>query len=387
MNIQYNPNEAILLYIGDGIIQAANSQDNRGIVKRIIEGKRPDDAKLLIYNIKNLREELLSEGFNLPTCRIVDNPELEYNEFVIQYGIELFKGTIKTLGEITDFIREMSIEYRDEYQDSELSELFQDAVDELKDDNYQEAFDIYKIIYFYTHPLNTSRIKNKERLHINVINDISGIFLRNQNAVVTNTLLSKAVYLCQTQNILDVSLKIQVCINYAEFLKENEDLDLCYQYYKSAVELAASSKNLFFLFISSMGMGEICYLLNRKELSLEYFYYALNIIPTSPQNTSLKLEISTFINYLQDSIIKENQSRIKELSNIINKLQKKRNSIITQIATNVLQSVIQSLVIKILGTSTAGPLMLFGKVSNTEIKTIENSGILQIGKKNIMNKK
>lgn len=359
----WNFNSLIQIELGRNIIKAANSPDSRNIFQIMFGVEPEDDAKLIIEGIGFIRKKLSKNGIILPPIHIIDNDNINPNEFICYWGLEIRYYAINNLNELFNFIENTATKYNiANGSKKDIIHLSEQSLHYIINDDYQYAYDNYLKAYYH------SILNNFEYEIIRSMSEISAILSHSGQIDFSITILEQAAILCSNPNIVDNVLKEQVYLNLANILKFRNQIEKAYNYYYLCANSAYYSSNSHFLFFALLGMAEChCMCKNYNEaISIYELSESLVVNNDSP-------------NYkIAYSIQKEMISLYKQIiNNKSNGNTSQVNSFFTQalvkIATNIAISLAETAIFKLFNIK-GGSVVLFSLGNKYKFKeTIFNS--------------
>lgn len=290
----------IQVELGSGVVKAFTSKDSRSLFDKLLRESLPSEGDLTRTYTNQFREYLQkNEGLTLPAMLYRDNPDLEFNEIQVYFGLETERFKVQDISEMFNFIAGKIRSYTLLVQSkpSDVNDWLMDAIDNVKSGNYQNALRIYSLVYY------ASYLANDSFQMIRCLSDVGGIILENGDMDTSYALFSNASQLCTNPSVVDPIIKIQVAINIASTLKIRGTLDKSLLSYKTAAKLALSSSNSSLLFIALVGQAEMEFTIGNYE----------DAIATLEQADSLLFSDETNPNYKTSRNIHKSISEIKSV--------------------------------------------------------------------------
>lgn len=243
----WNGDNIIQIELGQWIINAANSPDNRNLITRWWNGPLESDIKYIVNGTRNVRAVLKKQNIKLPTIKYTDNNQIGAKEFIVYWGIECGHYKLDTVNDLLDFIYEKALEY-DKFSIEGKDET---TTSSICKDNFQKAYNLYVNAYYKAHMHNDFHTCSK------CLTEIATITAQNGNMELALKFVYAAIAYAENQNVVDANLKCQCYYNAGILLKYcNTD---------EAVNLLTYCRKLSFKY----GLSEYCFYV---DLSLAEIY-------------------------------------------------------------------------------------------------------------------
>ena len=291
----WNSNYIIKFELGEGIIKAANSPDNRNMFIKLFGSEPEDDAKLIMDGIKHIRKSLAKKNIILPSVQITDNTNIKYDEFICYWGIEKVHYSIDCLNDLFDFINKKAIEYS-EYNNA----TFTFALETIERDQFQTAYDAYKKLYYI------SRQNDDFHSASRALTEVSGIVAICGQKNFAIQLASVAVQYAQSCNIVDQTLKCQVYLNLGN-IQKCYDAAKALRYFEECSKIAYKSNQSQFLFFSLLGTAESYLILGDIESSLNYYEKSLALVNDNEMASSIQIRMIKLYKMMVEQLKNDNK--------------------------------------------------------------------------------
>lgn len=365
----WESNYIIKLELGKGIIQAANSSDTRTLIERILNFTPDDDAQLILDGIKDIREELSSKNIILPSIRIVENTSIQENEFICYWGIEKGHYSISKLDDLFNFVRDKAVEYGKQESKQAIRKLLVDALESMRRNDYQIAYECYLKVYYF------AKMKGYFYECAQALTEVSCIIASTGQVELAIQYSLKAVDFSQMHNVVDNTLKCQICLNAGSIYK-GYDANYAIALFSEGGNIACSISNSYLFLISQLGLAEIYATRGNISYAIAIYDNALRLVEHTNNEIALAIQREMIVLYRHLLTIKEGNVSDTNLTKQFGKL-------LTKIAVNIGSSLFQAAVFKCLNIP--GGIALFSIGEKFLVKDNIFNGIVVMGDNNNLN--
>lgn len=246
----WQPNDTLIqLELGVGIIQACTPPNQQ-------------QAQIIAENIQYLQQYIWqNEGLYLPAINYRYESQLQSNEVLIYFGLEVIRFAVSNIDEIFNLLTQKIREYHAVASDiNSIQQLLSISLSYIQQGNYQYAFTNYQKIYYH------SVVQNYQSETIQSLAGIGYLWLNSGNPYYASFILSQAFYLASNNPVINANFKAQIAVNSASAFRCLNELSKSLQYYNAAADLSYYSGNSVTLFFALIGIGEIHYIYRKKKL-------------------------------------------------------------------------------------------------------------------------
>ena len=331
-------------------------------------------AQIIGEKIQYLQQYLWqNEGLYLPPINYRYESQLQSNEVVIYFGLEVIRFLISNFDEILNILAQKVREYHAVPSDiNSIRQLLSISLGYIQQGNYQYAFVNYQKIYYH------SIQQNYQSEVIQSLAAIGYLWLSSGNPYDASLILSHAFYLASNSPMVDANYKAQIALNSANAFKCLNNLNKSLQYYNFAVDLSYYSGNSVTLFLALIGIGEIHYIYRKNEASLFAIQQAALLVNQKQyaEMQEVKLQIKQYLYKLQEQVANQSTQANKSTSESM-------FDQIKQTAINALiQSGIMAIVFNCFKVKNVSAISLFGSSEYKFFQPIFNEATV-IGERNI----
>lgn len=376
--------DVVQINIGKGVANSMTSLDNRNSLYKFLGiSSPPQSGDLISHYIVNFRAFLTKKNLFLPRVTFLVDEKLKYNQYIIYIGFEGFTDElVHGIYELFSLLEKLIARYDSYYiQENNYKDKIQSCIFDLQENEYQQAFDKYKYIYYY------SKLRSETYIEVQCLNDCSLIFLKNMDYVRSSQAILEAIRLSGVMNFVDVNLKSQIFYNAGLIAKAGNYLDDSYNYYFQSLTFAQQINNISQAFLSYTALGDVAALSGDYKNAIASLRCAQSLLLQSNSNYEIALHIERQISFLekqqihqiyyinQNSTPNHTQSTVAK-SSIID-----TDTIIRWFVKSLVKVGVETVVYKIIGVSNKPMLSIFGKLNyefNDKTIFVENATNLKL---------
>lgn len=383
--MNWNPSvDVIQLSFGRGIVNLMTSPDNRNVLEKFIGTTPPPKSGDLIGTyIVNFRAYLSRKNLLLPRLTYYIDENIEPYRYDIYIGFEGFTGVVvQNIQDVFNTIETLLQRYDGYYiQENTYKSKIDACILDIKNDDFQYAFDKYKYIYYY------AKLHSKTYEEARCLNDCSLIFLKNMDYYRSSQAILEAIRLSNVMNFVDVNLKSQIFYNAGLIAKAGNYLNDSYNYYFQSLTFAQQINNAPQTFLSYTALGDVAALLGDYKNAIAALRCAQGLLLQSNSNYDIALHIERQVSFLekqqihQTYHISQNNKANHVQSTVVKSSLIDIDTIIRWFVQTMIKVGVETAVYKIIGVSNKPLLSIFGKLNyefNDKTIFVENATNLRL---------